>query len=188
MRLSIRCYIFLFGYYGFARYIPNFTKLRIGQKLRFIFCKRIFGKCGINVNIETRAYFGSGNDIYIGNNSGIGKNAYISNIGGGGKLIVGNDVMMGPDVVILTKYHEYSRTDIPMNAQGTISSDVIVGDDVWIGMRALILPGVKVGTGSIIGAGAVVTKDVPPYSIVGGVPARIIKKRTNEFFLDDLNE
>jgi len=56
-------------------------------------------------------------------------------------------------------------------------SEVIIGNDVWIGMRVIIMPGVKVGNGVVIGAGAVVTKDVPDYAIVGGVPARIIKFR-----------
>jgi maltose O-acetyltransferase len=137
----------------------------------------LFKKTGRNINIETGAFFGTGETISIGDNSGIGKNAYISNIGGGGELSIGDNVMMGPEVVILTKEHNYQDISIPMNLQGSISSKVIIEDDVWIGIRAIILPGVTVGRGSIVGAGAVVTKDIPPYSIVGGVPARIIKSR-----------
>lgn len=64
-----------------------------------------------------------------------------------------------------------------MGQQGMRVSEVIIGNDVWIGMRVIIMPGIKVGNGVVIGAGAVVTKDVPDYAIVGGVPARIIKFR-----------
>lgn len=86
--------------------------------------------------------------------------------------------MMGTDVTIITRNHRFDRTDIPMMEQGFEEErPVYIGNDVWIGDRALILPGVHVGDGSIITAGAVVTKDVPPYSIVGGVPARKIRNR-----------
>lgn len=174
---SFKRNLFLFIYYCFARYIPNLPNVRTGEKCRRFCCKRIFKKCGTNVNIETNAYFGLGDAITIGDNSGIGKRAYIGNIGGGGELTIGKNVMMAPDVIILTKSHSHERIDIPMCEQGSYSSKVVIEDDVWIGIRSIIMPGVKIGKGSIIGAGAVVTKDVSPYTIVGGVPARIIKKR-----------
>ena len=86
--------------------------------------------------------------------------------------------MMGTDVTIITRNHRFDRTDIPMMEQGFEEErPVYIGNDVWIGDRALILPGVHIGDGSIIAAGAVVTKDVPPYSIVAGVPARKIRDR-----------
>ncbi len=86
--------------------------------------------------------------------------------------------MMGPDVVILTQNHKFDRLDIPMLDQGFKDEQpVTICDDVWIGARVIILPGVTVGKGAIIAAGAVVTKDVPEYAIVGGNPARVIKMR-----------
>ena len=85
--------------------------------------------------------------------------------------------MMGPDVTILTHTHKIDRTDIPMDKQGSIVKGVTIGNDVWIGMRSIIMPGVKIGNGAVIGAGAVVTKDVPDYAIVGGVPAKVIRYR-----------
>lgn len=86
--------------------------------------------------------------------------------------------MMGTDVTIITRNHRFDRTDIPMMEQGFEEErPVYIGNDVWIGDRVLILPGVHIGDGSIIAAGAVVTKDVPPYSIVAGVPARKIRDR-----------
>lgn len=86
---------------------------------------------------------------------------------------------MGPDVTILTHTHNIERTDIPMGQQGMRVSEVVIGNDVWIGMRVIIMPGVKVGDGVVIGAGAVVTKDVPDFAIVGGVPAKIIRYRNS---------
>ena len=107
-----------------------------------------------------------------GNGSGLGVNCSVH-----GPLEIGNKVMMGPDVVILTHTHNIDRTDIPMGDQGSRVAKVTIGNDVWIGMRSIIMPGVKIGNGAVIGAGAVVTKDVPDYAIVGGVPAKIIKYR-----------
>ena len=117
-------------------------------------------------------FFQRGGEISIGTGSGWGVNCLVH-----GPLEIGDKVMMGPDVVILTHTHNIDRTDIPMGDQGSRIEKVTIGNDVWIGMRSIIMPGVKIGNGAVIGAGAVVTKDVPDYAIVGGVPARIIKFR-----------
>ena len=85
--------------------------------------------------------------------------------------------MMGPDVVILTHTHKIADITIPMGLQGSEVKPVTIGNDVWIGMRSIIMPGVTIGNGVVIGAGAVVTKDVPDYAVVGGVPAKIIRLR-----------
>ena len=86
--------------------------------------------------------------------------------------------MMGPDVIIYTRGHETKSLTVPMGRQGeTIARRVSIDDDVWIGARVVILPGVHVATGAIVAAGAVVAKDVPAYSVVGGVPASVIKMR-----------
>lgn len=113
-----------------------------------------------------------GGGISIGHGSGLGINCSVH-----GPLSIGDNVMMGPDVVILTHTHNIDRIDIPMGQQGSRIAKVSIGNDVWIGMRSIIMPGVTIGSGAVIGAGAVVTKDVPDYAIVGGVPARIIKFR-----------
>lgn len=110
--------------------------------------------------------------ICIGSGSGLGVNCSVH-----GPLKIGDNVMMGPNVTILTHTHNIERTDIPMGQQGMRVAEVVIGNDVWIGMRVIIMPGVKVGDGAVIGAGAVVTKDVPAFAVVGGVPARIIKFR-----------
>jgi maltose O-acetyltransferase len=171
-------YMALFIYYCIARFFPErLPYYGDCKRVRGFLCKFIFKECGNNINIQRGAYFGLGNEISIGDNSGIGVKANIIGIGSGGELAIGNDVMMGPEVVILTIGHNHKRLDIPMDRQGSFRSKIIIEDDVWIGYRCIILPGVKICKGSIIGAGAVVTKDVPPYTVVGGVPAKVIKKR-----------
>jgi maltose O-acetyltransferase len=87
---------------------------------------------------------------------------------------------MGPEVAIWTTNHRFDRTDIPMMFQGNqVQKPVFIGNDVWIGTRAILLPGVHVGDHSIIGAGAVVAKDVPPWAIVVGNPARVVRYRNS---------
>lgn len=142
------------------------------RKLRGAVGKVLFDYCGSNVNIEKGADFGTGKGISLGDYSGIGVNCKVR-----GPLTIGENVMMGPNVNILTHSHNFDRTDIPMCKQGGNFKSVTIGNDVWIGMNTLILPGVHIGNGVIIGAGAVVTKDIPDYVVVGGVPAKIIKNR-----------
>lgn len=90
---------------------------------------------------------------------------------------LGSHVIMGPDVKIYSRNHKFDRLDIPIQDQGKDYLETWIGDDVWIGANVIITAGCKVGSHSIIAAGSVVTKDVPDYGIVGGVPAKIIKHR-----------
>lgn len=147
-------------------------KFNFGSKKVRAFCgKLILKECGKNVNIEKGARFGS--ELSLGDNSGIGINAQIAPY-----VTIGNDVMMGPDCMMYTTNHGMERTDIPMWKQkSSAPSPIVIEDDVWIGSRVIILSGVRVGKGSVIGAGSVVTKDVAPYSIVGGNPAKLIRMR-----------
>ena len=132
-----------------------------------------FDRHGKTINIEKGAEFGRGTGISIGDNSGIGVNCVVR-----GPLVMGSDIMMGPNVRIMTGKHNTERTDIPMRLQGFLpNKQVTIGDDVWIGDGVIILPGLNIGKGAIIGAGAVVTKDVPEYSVVAGVPAKVVKYR-----------
>ena len=87
---------------------------------------------------------------------------------------------MAPGVNIVTQNHEIADITIPMRLQTAEKKKVTICDDVWIGVNALILPGITVGRGSVVAGGAVVTKDVPPYTIVGGNPAKIIRSRKKE--------
>ena len=161
--------------YFLARRLPESYKFNIGQRRIRAFCgKCLLAKCGKNVNIEKNAEFSY--SVELGNNSGLGINCRIS-----GKTLIGDNVMMGPNVCIFTANHLFDRIDIPMNMQG-ISKErpVVIEDDVWIGANTTILPGVKISKGAIIGAGAVVTKNVPEYAIVGGNPAKVLKYRIEQ--------
>jgi maltose O-acetyltransferase len=175
--MKIREIILLAAYYGFARHLPASSARWAwwARPIRRIICCRIFKYAGKNINVQKGAYFGNGSEIEIGNDSDIGVNCLAC-----GPIKIGNDVMIAPDVIILTANHNFDRLDIPMRCQGgTLPRMVTIGDDVWIGTRALILPGIKIGKGAIIAAGAIVTKDVPEYAIVGGNPARVIKYRND---------
>ena len=160
-------------YEGIYKHLPASFSFggKLAKKLRAHAAKRFIAFCGKNVNIEHGATISS--KLSIGDNSGIGIDCSI-----GGQLTVGKNVMMGPECIIFARQHEFSRTDIPMCEQGFQEpKPVTIGDDVWIGRRVMIMPGVNIGNGVIVGAGAVVTKDIPDYAIVGGVPAKIIKFR-----------
>lgn len=93
------------------------------------------------------------------------------------RIEIGADVMLAPRVYILDVDHEFDRRDAPIRAQGYRVAPVAIEDDVWIGAGTVIIKGVRIGRGSVIGANSVVTRDVPPYSIAAGSPARVIRER-----------
>jgi len=142
-----------------------------------------FAECGKNVMFYPTSSDIFYRHIYVGSNVFIGPGAsfmaYIS------RIKIGNKVMFGPNVTIRGGNHsshiigkfmsDYQTSEkLPEDDQ-----QVVIEDDVWIGTGAIILKGVTIGRGSIVAAGAVVTKDVQPYSIIGGVPAKLIKYRWN---------
>lgn len=171
--MKIKKHIGYIIYNLLAKHLPvSYSKVKIGQKqLRAVCGKMILENCGVNINIEKNADFST--RVSLGDYSGIGVNAHI-----GGKCTIGKYVMMGPNCTIYTRNHEFSDITKPMMEQGHAEEkEVIIGDDVWIGGDVTILPGVKIGSHSIIGACSVVTKDVPEYAIVAGNPAQVKKYR-----------
>lgn len=170
-------YFWLLIYKVLFAHLPATDNGRFYSKLirrcRSSVASHLFDSCGKNLNIEKGADFGSGEGIVIGDDSGIGVNCKVR-----GPLSIGNCVMMGPEVIILTSIHNFDDVTVPMCKQSNSEKKkVTIGNDVWIGTRVIIMSGVTIGNGCIVGAGAVVTKDVPDYAIVGGVPAKIIRYR-----------
>ena len=115
-----------------------------------------------------------GASLEFGENVGIAANAFIAVRG---NLKIGSNTIFGPNVSIHTENHNFGEFDKPIRLQGATRKGVEIGEDCWIGSKAVILDGVKIGNHVIVAAGAVVNRDVPDYAIVGGVPAKIIKTR-----------
>ncbi|MDV2582166.1 acyltransferase [Alkalibacillus haloalkaliphilus] len=165
--------IFKILYHLFAKKLPRSNQtLSLGaKKIRLIIARRILYASGKNINIEKGAHFT--NKVKIGENSGIGINCMLY-----GPVSIGENVMMGPEVYIYTSNHGFRDRETPMIEQSMLKEQPVeICNDVWIGSRVTILPGVTIGEGSVIGASSVVTKDVPPYTIVAGNPAKVIGNR-----------
>lgn len=130
------------------------------------------------VSIGKNSFFtAEGGSIVVGNNTAFNMNVHI-NASVGGEIKIGECCRVGPNVVMRTASHKYDNPAIQILQQGHAISDISIDDDVWIGANAVILGGVHIGSGAVVGAGAVVTKDVPSMAIVGGVPAKVIKFRS----------
>lgn len=165
------------------RIIGNLILLlkKIYRKIWLIIFRRMFAKCGSNVIFDpTTSYFTYGS-IEIGSNVFIGGGAWWST--GPTKIVVGDYVMFGPGVKILGGDHATDRTDIPMflqrkeDSSRIIDGDVTIEEDVWIGAGVTILKGVVIHKGAIVGAGSLVNRSVEAYSVVAGVPAKLIRSR-----------
>ena len=115
-----------------------------------------------------------GEGLTMGNNLNIGPNNYI---GCSGKITIGNNVMLAPRVSIYAENHVFDHPEILIRDQGVEKKEVIIEDDCWIAANSILLAGVTIGKGSVVAAGSVVTENVPPYSVVAGVPAKWIKSR-----------
>jgi maltose O-acetyltransferase len=165
-------YLFLVLYYSLLIYLPSRSVSKTGVYLRQKCLKYIFKYVGKNVNIAKGVRFGKGFNISIGDNSGIGENSYLVSVD---NIIIGNNVMIAPEVMILTGGHDFNDKSKLLINQKIVKKPVIIEDDVWIGARVLILPGVTISKRSIVAAGSVVTKDVQSNCIVGGNPAKVIK-------------
>lgn len=164
------------GLNRFYNYILDF-ELLIVRVAGLIPCsitrKLIYKAAGVKIGEGSHIYMGTKffypAGVKIGKGSAIGQNAFLD---GRDKLIIGDHVDIASDVMIYNSEHDINAEDF-----GAITGTVEIGDYVFIGPGAIILPGVKVGYGAIVAAGAVVTKEVPEYAIVGGVPAKIIGER-----------
>lgn len=161
-------------YYGFATYLPDQSMPGgdLFRRLRAMVTRMFFAISEGHVNIGSHVFVGDGRDIKIRHGSGIG--AYSRVYGAD----IGEGVMIGPHVTILKQDHRFEDPELWMGKQGSTSPEPpVIEDGAWIGERAIILSGRRIGRGAIVGAGAVVTRDVEPFAIVGGNPARVIRSR-----------
>ena len=117
-----------------------------------------------------------GKGITIGNRTGIGARAFLAGQGG---IIIGDDVITGPNVQIFSENHNFSDLTQTIKQQGVTKQTTVIGNNCWIGSSVTILAGVIIGDGCVIAAGSVVTKPVPANSVVAGVPAKVVKSREN---------
>lgn len=160
----------------FYNYILDFELLivRVIGLIPFYFIRRLV-YLGAGVKIGSKSHIHMGAQFFypagvsIGDDTIIGQNAFLD---GREKLTIGNHVDIASDVMIYNSQHDINAEDF-----GAISAPVEIGDYVFIGPRAIILQGVKIGRGAVVAAGAVVTKDVEDFAIVGGVPAQVIGER-----------
>ncbi len=158
-------------YRVFAAWLPSSRRSKMAKKLRAFFARRILASCGKEVNIERFAYFTP--EVSLGDYSGIGERSEIR-----GPVTIGDHVMMAPEVICYTVNHKHDKSGVTMDRQGNEEpKPIVIGNDVWIGRRVMIMPGVHIGNGVVIGAGGVVARDIPDDSLACGVPARVVKKR-----------
>ncbi len=131
---------------------------------------------GRGASIRPSSYYGGelGEGLSVGAGTAIGAFGWI---GASGRVTLGRDVLLGPRVVILPENHRFDDPERPIRTQGVERSGVTIEDDCWIGANVTLLAGVRVGKGSVVAAGAVVTRDIPPGSVAAGVPARVIRAR-----------
>lgn len=135
--------------------------------------ERFLESCGTNIRVKYNCDISP--NIKIGDHSEFGQGCLIH-----ANVEIGSYVIMGPDVKIYTRNHNFADLSRPIALQGKSTKSTTIGDDVWIGANVIITAGVKVQSHAIIAAGSIVTKDVPEYAIVGGNPAKIIRYRNEK--------
>jgi len=150
----------------------------LGKYSRQLMYKLVLKKCDAKLNVGMRVKLQVPRNIDIGENVSINYGVWMaSNYNENGSIKIGNDVLIGPYTIIHSGNHNYKNPNTTIYKQGFEFKKIIIEDDVWIAARCTILSGVTIGKGSVIAAGSVVTKDVLPYTIMAGVPAKEIGKR-----------
>jgi acetyltransferase-like isoleucine patch superfamily enzyme len=154
--------------------IVKYIDAPFAQDARIKLYTPILGAVGTECIIKEAVTIIDPSGLRMGDRVSINAHCFINAKGG---VTIGDHVRIAHGTTIMSENHNFSDRDTPIHQQGTTAGPVVIGEDVWIGSRSVILPGVTVGKGSVIGAGSVVTKDVEPFSVMAGNPARMIKER-----------
>ena len=146
---------------------------KYGLAVRYALLRSLAQSCGENVAIFPNCFILHPEKLAIGDNVSIQPMCYIDAAGG---IRIGNDISIAHGVTIMSSTHRYDRTDLPIRNQGIEFAETEIQDNAWIGAKATILYGKRIGKGAVVGANSVVTKDIAPFTVNAGVPARFIKK------------
>lgn len=166
-------YVTFHTVYGLVKYLPMLGGDVVRWAVLKLFLRRIDGWVWFRDNVTI--WFPEG--VSIGSGSMVGENCFLDGFGG---LSIGRDVLIAHNTSLISEDHGYATRRIPIRRQPKTPGAIVVGNDVWIGCGVRVLKGVTIGDGAIIAAGAVVTKDVPPYAIVGGIPGRVLTMRPDD--------
>ena len=151
----------LVNYYNYAHAVPR-RRLTLGADAR----------------ISPNAVFSNPERIVLGDRVSLGARCHLWAGPGTGRIVVGDDVLFGPEVMVTAAGYRFDD-GAPVTAQAMDEADIHIGDDVWLGTRAIVLPGARIGAGAIVGAGAVVRGEIPPGAVAAGVPARVVGRRAS---------
>ncbi len=165
------------SFYCNYRFNKPFERNRFETGLRIEYPKNITVGSNSFFGFDCKIYASEFSQIKIGSKVTFNSNVMI-NARGKGKILIGNNVLIGPNCVLRSNNHSFKNTNKPIKEQGMLEGDILIEDDVWISSNSVILPNCNIGKGAIVAAGAVVTNNVDAYTIVGGVPAKLIKKRS----------
>lgn len=146
----------------------------LGPKKRKVFYMYTLPKCGNIQFLHPGVTINFPENVTIGDNIIVNRNVLIT---ARSSITIGNNVLIGSNVVLNDSNHQFIDKDTPINKQGHTAAPIVIEDDVWLASNAIILKGVHIGKGAVVAAGSVVTKDVEPYTVVAGIPARKIKNR-----------
>lgn len=169
---NMKCIVYNIKRHGKNIYICRNTKIIGGNKITFGNNVQLRPECFVCCNLDA--------SLIISDNVDIGTRSRIIS---GKKIIFEKDVLTGPNVFISDQDHRYDIVGVPISKQGVVikqGNGILIKEGAWIGTNSVIVGNLTIGKGSVIGANSVVTKDVPDYTVVAGVPAKIIKKYDKE--------
>lgn len=174
MRKSIFHYFFVVSYEFLLRVLFSLPRFKTIDYFKGLFLRAFGAQIGRGVVFYPGVWIAPGKNLIVGDHVDFALGVLVTTSGG---VMIGDRTLIGYHTQILSSNHRIPGGRGKIFGAGHVTQPVSIGNDVWIGANCLILPGVKIGEGAVIAGGSVVTKDVPPFTIVAGNPARILKER-----------